>query len=1502
MKKLLLGAIGFLIAISHSFAVVTIDPATNGVAISADTAADAATPSWTSLSPIVIHEGTNDVDRSDFVTAQDVTFVLKAPVGFEFNTAAPPDVFADGGLNPGGKTDLRQISVAMLDSMTIQITWTVTGSSGFDAVIIGGVSPVQVRPLSGTNLLAGGYIYRPTTDGGTAGVVGVVTTDNTRGIGGSNFGQLGVVGGAANHLAIDTQPSEVAVMDWEFGRQPVISIRDQFGNLSVNDSSTVVTATRNAGTGSLSGTTVMTAVNGLVTYTNLAATALSVITIDFTATLLGTVTSDPIDIQPEQPPVPVLIITQQPSSNAVAGVAFAQQPIITVEDQYGRPWTNDYAVTATRLAGNGTLQGTVTVNTTNSTATFTDLFHTVAGTITIEFSGSNTTAVVSTPITISPNVVDHLVFTTQPGGSVFGSPLSVQPALKIVDAYGNDSTVNLATNLEVSLAINTGTGSLVGTTTLDIGTLAGNGSVAFSGLSVDAAGEKTLIASAGDLGAVESDPFTISQNSQSITFGPIADQNISIGSFTLTASASSGLPVSFSVVSGNATISGDTITLTGVGLVTVRASQAGDDNYTAAEDVDQTFRITSGQTISFGPLSDRNIADGSFNVSATASSGLPVTFSVVSGNATISGSTVTPTGVGLVTIRASQAGDINYTAAPDVDQTFRFISGQTITFGALSDRNLADGSFEVSATASSGLSVTFSIVSGNATISGTTVTPTGVGLVTVRASQAGDADYTAAPDVDRTFRVISGQTITFDPLADRDITNSPFTLSATASSGLTVSFSVVSGPATIVGDSISLTGVGLVTVRASQAGNEDYTAAADVEQTFRVTSAQTITFGPIADRNIADGALTLSASASSGLPVSFSVVSGPATISGATVTFTNVGLVTVRASQAGDDNYYAAADVERTFRVISGQTITFDAIADRNLADGPLTLSATASSGLEVTFSIVDGPATLSGNTLTATNVGLVTVRASQAGNDNYLAAEDVDRTFRVIGGQTITFEALSDTDITNSPITLIASASSGLPITFTVVDGPATVSSNMLTLTNVGLVTVRASQAGNENYTAAEDVEQTFRVTSGQIITFETISDRDLNDSPFTVTATASSGLPVSFTIVEGPAIVVDDVVTLIDVGFVTIRASQEGNDNYNAAPDVDQTFHVTSGQTITFNTITNRTIGDAPITLSATASSGLPVTFEVISGPATLGEGNTLSLNAVGRVTVRASQAGNTNYAAAPSVTRKFLIRTGVFLASDFDEDGFVDVLIMNTNRSLTLLIMERTNLLEVVTLRQGIPIASGWNVVAQNDLDMDKKNDVVFQHTDGRLAVWTFHDTNFLSSRSLKADLPVLPGWRAKGMSDINGDSKGDIVFQRDDNTMAIWFMTTLTNQVGKYINGAQPINPGWTTVATRDMNDDNRGDIIFQHTDGRFAVWFMNGTNILSSGTMPTGPAASTGWKVAGMSDFDKDGNHDILWQTSTGSMAYWWMNNTTYLGVSGFKGYVLKNQSQAAGPR
>jgi hypothetical protein len=420
--------------------------------------------------------------------------------------------------------------------------------------------------------------------------------------------------------------------------------------------------------------------------------------------------------------------------------------------------------------------------------------------------------------------------------------------------------------------------------------------------------------------------FTVAKATQTITFPAISAKTYGTPPFALNATASSGLTVSYSMVSGPATISGNMVTITGVGTVTIKASQAGNQNYTAASSVNQSFTVAkASQTITFPAIPDKVYGDPAFSLNATASSGLSISYRVVSGPAKINGSTVTLTGTGTVTIRASQGGNTNYNAAPNVERTFtvfRTKQNQTITFAPIPTKTYGDAPFLLSATASSGLLVSFTVLSGPASVSGNTITITGAGTVTVQASQAGNTTYNAATPVNQSFVVNkAGQTINFPAMENKTFGEAPFSVNASASSGLTVSFRVSQGPATINGTVVTLTGAGTVIMEAVQEGNVNFTAAVPVTQSFTVAKAsQLINFPPISDKTVGDAPFTLSATATSGLVVTYQIVSGVATLEGNTVTVKGEGSVVIEAIQAGDNNYNAAPPVRNTFNVAPAAT------------------------------------------------------------------------------------------------------------------------------------------------------------------------------------------------------------------------------------------------------------------------------------------------------------------------------------------------------------------------------------------------------------------------------------------------------------------------------------------------------------------------------------------------------------------------------------------------------
>jgi hypothetical protein len=158
------------------------------------------------------------------------------------------------------------------------------------------------------------------------------------------------------------------------------------------------------------------------------------------------------------------------------------------------------------------------------------------------------------------------------------------------------------------------------------------------------------------------------------------------------------------------------------------------------------------------------------------------------------------------------------------------------------------------------------------------------------------------------------------------------------------------------------------------------------------------------------------------------------------------------------------------------------------------------------------------------------------------------------------------------------------------------------------------------------------------QSITFSALPVKTVGEADFNPGATASSGLLVSYTSSNtAVATIVNGQIHIVGVGTSTITASQAGNGTYAAAANVSQVLTVNrKAQTITFNTLAVKTVGDADFNPGATASSGLAVSYTSSNtAVATIVNGQ-IHIVGAGTSTITASQAGNVTYAPANNVSR--------------------------------------------------------------------------------------------------------------------------------------------------------------------------------------------------------------------------------------------------------------------------
>jgi len=278
--------------------------------------------------------------------------------------------------------------------------------------------------------------------------------------------------------------------------------------------------------------------------------------------------------------------------------------------------------------------------------------------------------------------------------------------------------------------------------------------------------------------------LTIAKIAQTIALTHIDDQIYGVAPIVLNASASSHLPIVFSVVSGPASISDSMLIMTGAGSVVIAADQPGDGVYQAADRITQTITIgQASQIIDFKLIDGQTMGASPVSLQATASSGLPVTFAVISGHATIQGTLLHLEGAGNVVVMANQAGNVDYIAAPAVSQMFTIAKGhQTINgFADFGAHTYGDTPFTIIGGDPDQSLVFTSDNPGVATVSGATVTITGAGTTTITAIVPENDNYLAAPAISKDLVITPAALEVIAADANRlfGATNPPFTGSMT---------------------------------------------------------------------------------------------------------------------------------------------------------------------------------------------------------------------------------------------------------------------------------------------------------------------------------------------------------------------------------------------------------------------------------------------------------------------------------------------------------------------------------------------------------------------------------------------------------------------------------------------------------------------------------------------------------------------------------------------------
>jgi hypothetical protein len=166
----------------------------------------------------------------------------------------------------------------------------------------------------------------------------------------------------------------------------------------------------------------------------------------------------------------------------------------------------------------------------------------------------------------------------------------------------------------------------------------------------------------------------------------------------------------------------------------------------------------------------------------------------------------------------------------------------------------------------------------------------------------------------------------------------------------------------------------------------------------------------------------------------------------------------------------------------------------------------------------------------------------------------------------------------------------------------------------------------------------------------------------------------------------------------------------------------------------------------------------------------------------------------------------------------------------------------------------------------------NAVVFQNVlNGRPVLRAVSGSQYLSTSVLSA---VPSGWKIAGAGDFNRDGEKDLVWQDSDRRLVVWYLNRSAFGSAAGI-GVAPV--GWSVVAVADFNHDARADLVFQNDAGAIAIWTMGGSAGITRQATYLIPQTDRAMRVVAVTDFNVDGAQDLVFQKAGGETSVWLMS-------------------------
>jgi hypothetical protein len=550
-------------------------------------------------------------------------------------------------------------------------------------------------------------------------------------------------------------------------------------------------------------------------------------------------------------------------------------------------------------------------------------------------------------------------------------------------------------------------------------------------------------------------------------------------------------------------VSGSTLTPTAAGnTCVVRASKAADSNYLSLDSADTvvTFARAAQSLLTVTSTSGTFGTDLVLTSSGGTGTGV-VSWSVVSGACTVSGATLTPTAAGnTCVVRASKGADDNYLSRVSTDTTVVFAKAtQTSPVVVTSTSGTFGTDLVLTSSGGSGTGVvSWSVVSGACTVSGSTLTPTAAGnTCVVRASKTADNNYLSLSSVDTTLTFARGPQILGINVASLSLVygqSDLMTASGGSGTGAFI-FTYVSGPCTVSGQNILPTDIGVCTVSATRSGDANYLDATSAEVSFPV-ARRPLSFVLTANNKAYDGSSSASVSVGN---ISGVVNNDDVTINSSRIIATfiddevgqnKIVVVTLQSNllQGTDAAKYVHVSPQnpRASIVRAGQTgLTFVNAESMTVGDSLQLQSSGGQSSGTVSFAVSSGDCAVTDNQLTASRGGInCVVTATKAGDSRYNPVS-VSQTVTVNKiAQQLTVQSGITTAVVGNTHVVSVTSDAFLAPSIAIANNSSSVcsiSADVVTFLAPGTCLISISQAGTDQYSAVA-VSQSIEVTAAPL------------------------------------------------------------------------------------------------------------------------------------------------------------------------------------------------------------------------------------------------------------------------------------------------------------------------------------------------------------------------------------------------------------------------------------